>query len=193
MRSACLLLTKYTPNQTPVTEPAVYSIRLGNNADGERVGMVMLNNRHEGIPPDLGWAILSTHQRQGYATEAAQRLFKYFNDEFQGGFRNASPPIPITAVLDAASAGSVGVAKKIRMEMVGDLPMVFPKGERASVWAVPGTDLGKVFSSDIVINVFGVGEKGLEMVRVLFGSEALESGVGGGARNYEKLDKTVDQ
>ena len=193
LRSACLLLSKYTPNKTPVIEPAVYSIRLGDDPEGERIGMVMLNNRHEDTPPDLGWTILSAHQRQGYASEAAERLFRYFRDEFQGGLQNASPPIPITAVLDASNAGSVGVAKKIGMEMMGDLRMVFPKAERTSVWAVPGTNLGSVFASDIVINVFGVGDKGLEMVRTLFGSEALESGVGGGKRNFEKLDETVIQ
>ncbi len=156
--------------------------------------MVMLNNRHEDIPPDLGWAILSAHQRQGFASEAAGRLLRYFQDEFQGGLRNASPPIPITAILDAANAGSVGVARKIGMSTTGDLPMVFPKGERASVWAVPSLGLDdRVFTSGIVINVFGVGKKGIEMVKVLFGDDALTGNVVGGKRNSEKLDETVIQ
>ena len=170
LRSACLLLSKYTPNQDgqllsqPYTPSASATIQKASQSEWSCSTTATKN-----IPPDLGWTILSAHQRQGFASEAAERLFKYFRDEFQGGFGNASPPIPITAVLDASSAGSVGVAKKIGMEMMGDLPMVFPKSERASVWAVPGTDLGSVFASDIVINVFGVGEKGLEMVRALFG------------------------
>lgn len=50
----------------------------------EPVGVVtMMLGRHPGAPtiPDVGFGLLRAHQGQGYATEAAEGLVKYFEDE----------------------------------------------------------------------------------------------------------------
>jgi RimJ/RimL family protein N-acetyltransferase len=176
-RSATLIPPKFTPRQEHVSGPAAYAVRLGsNNPQGERIGIVLLACRDLNVPPDLGWLILPPHQRQGYASEAAKRLLDYFLDEFQGGFRNASPPIGITAILSSGNPGSVGVARKIGMVHRGEVSMAFPKGKLITIYGSPAVGLeDKKFTPDQTVNVVGIGEAGIKVAKLLFGDNVPEN------------------
>jgi RimJ/RimL family protein N-acetyltransferase len=184
-REATQLLPKYTPLKQPLSGLAVYIVRLGpDDPAGEPVGVVLLTNRDEDLPPELGWSIFSAHQRKGYASEASARLMAYFRDEFQGGFANANPHLlAMIAILSEQNAGSVGVAKRLDMIKLGSAAFVYPKLEGESVYGFPaeddklvGEEWRKMYQGEPaqIINVLGVGEKGLDVIALYFGPGSVD-------------------
>ena len=170
-RDATKLRPCHTPYKQAVSGPCVYCVRLGTDSDdGERVGLIFLDSRDEDMPPDIGWFTLPQHTRSGYASEAAACVLEYFRSEFQGGFRNATPPLDIVALLSEANVASVGSARKIGFSKWGDISMVVP-GEETVVVAIYGfaSELppGNVYTADRSFHRFGAGEAGMEVARML--------------------------
>lgn len=62
-------------------DAAIYLARLGD-LNGPRIGVVNLCRRTPHVPLDIGYMFVSEHRRNGYATEAATRVLRYWTEEF---------------------------------------------------------------------------------------------------------------
>ena len=174
-RISTCLLSKYTPLKLPISGPAIYTVRYGaNDPSATPIGLISVCNRVEDFPPDIGWSILSECQRQGFAAEAAERVFNYFMDEFQGGFKNAIPPLGITAILNLENKASAGVARRLGLVDLGDVNL---QGAGEGKFPVYGTasllvEGEKPFSRDKnTLYRFGWGEAGRRTVELIFGTK----------------------
>lgn len=84
-----------------------YIVRLGaNNPEGPRIGIVTIMEAQPPVP-HIGWAFLSQHHNNGYATEAAREILRYFQEDF--GIE------VVMALTDPHNRGSWHVAEKLGM------------------------------------------------------------------------------
>ena len=96
-------------------------------------------------------------------------------DEFQGGFRNARPPIGITAVLNLENKASAGVARKIGLVDFGEVMQEGSEESRFPVYGTPNLMMvngEKLFSRERNrFNMFGEGEAGKRTMELIFGKK----------------------
>ena len=168
-------IPKYTPLKLPISGPAVYLVRHGtNDPSATPIGLINVCNRGEDFPPDMGWATLPKYQQRGFAAEAAERVFNYFMNEFQGGFRHADPPIGITAVLNLENKAPMGVARRLGLVDLGDVrPDGLPDG-KYPVYGTPNLliDGEKPFTKEKnAFYAFGSGEAGKRTTELIFGKK----------------------
>lgn len=139
--------------------------------------MINISGRDPDVPTDIGWCVIQAFQGRGYATEAAMRVAEYMLDEFQGGFRNATPPCGLVATLNEKNAKSAVIARKVGLVPMGNIRYVGSK-ENVVVYGVPGLNInrGKPFTPDLRVNVFGWGEPLKRTLRLLYGQEEVPEG-----------------
>ena len=112
------------------------------------IGFINVSCRHEEFPPDIGWVILPAHQGKGYAGEAAKRVQDYFVYEFQGGFINADPKIPLVACVKVGNEVSEKVARRLGQRESGWVQYEGQDEDVSRVWAVDGLGC-KVWEGDV--------------------------------------------
>lgn len=83
---------------------ALWLVRLGaDKPGGEVIGISSMI--HRAYIPDQGWVILPQYQGQGYATEAAREVLRYFRDTL--GIQNLMAP------MHQGNSNSLNVARKL--------------------------------------------------------------------------------
>ncbi|KAL7933326.1 acyl-CoA N-acyltransferase [Trichoderma chlorosporum] len=107
-------------------DAAIYVARLGD-ATGPPIGAINLCRRTPNVPLDIGFMIKPEHRKNGYATEAATRVLKYFKDEF--GIKE------ICLVTDETNVPSKKIAGKLGLVDGG---YVMYHGEKTLVFVLPG-------------------------------------------------------
>ena len=115
---------------------------------GQVIGFINVSCRHEQFPPDFGWVLLPVHQGHGYASEAAKRVQDYFVHEFQGGFINADPKIPLVACIKAKNEVSEKLARRLRLRESGWVQYEGEDKHVVHVWAVEGLGC-KTWAGDV--------------------------------------------
>ena len=138
LRYSSSLPAHWTPlNQQPTTS-SVWNVHLGSHdSTGQMIGFINVSCRHKEFPPDIGWVILPAHQGKGYAGEAAKRVADYFVHEFQGGFINAEPKIPLVACIKVGNEVSEKVARRLGQVESGWVQYQ-GQDDLSRVWAVEG-------------------------------------------------------
>jgi len=110
-----------------------YLLRLGaQSPDGELIGGVSLCQRSTGdlyLPPDLGWGIVESHMRQGYATEAARELLRWIREDFSME--------EVVVLPGAHNPASIRVAEKLGFVEGGQIPD-YDAGKTYSIFVLPG-------------------------------------------------------
>ena len=165
------LLPQHTPSNKHPTGPAVWLVRLGqNNPTGQYIGLINFCSRNELMPPDMGWAILPSHQNQGYASEAALRVRDYVLNEFQGGLKNRDPPLRIVSIIsNTKNIRSMGVARRLGFVRAGEVSIYNSGGRIAAVFSKPGPGM-EVLTPDIEYNIYGPGEAGKRTAEMISSS-----------------------
>lgn len=87
-------------------------LRVGDGQEGEAIGFCGLVNRDGLDGVDLGYAIHSRHQRQGYATEACGAVLDHARDEIG---------LPeLLAIVGKQNSTSIHLLKKLGFSLQGD-------------------------------------------------------------------------
>ena len=62
------------------------------------------------------------------------------------------------------------------MVKMGKVRALFPRGKTVAVYGVPSAGFERrVFTTDTVINLFGVGNEGINVIKMLFGDDVFVS------------------
>jgi hypothetical protein len=128
------------------------------------------------LPADIGWGLMKAFHGKGYAVEASIRVKEYIMEEFQGGFRHATPPCGLVACLNEKNLASAAVARRVGLVRMGEV-LYLRSEEKVPVYGLPGSVMneGKRFEADpdFRINVFGYGEPAKRTMLLIFGQEEL--------------------
>ncbi|UKZ75115.1 hypothetical protein TrVFT333_002787 [Trichoderma virens FT-333] len=107
-------------------DPAVYIARLGD-ATGSPIGVLNLCRRTPNVPVDIGYMFKPEYRKNGYGTEGATRLLKYFTEEF--GIKE------ICLVTDDSNIPSKRIAEKLNLVDGGYVMM---GSNKCVVFVLPG-------------------------------------------------------
>lgn len=99
--------------------------------DGGLIGGVSLAQRGPHLAPDIGWAIVPSHHRRGYASEAAAELLRYAREELR--FQD------IICWPNPRNTASCKVATKIGLVEGGKMKDR-DSGELMTVYSLPGRE-----------------------------------------------------
>ncbi|KAL6864009.1 acyl-CoA N-acyltransferase [Trichoderma novae-zelandiae] len=105
----------------------IYLVRMGNDANGPRIGVVNLCRRTPAVPLDLGYMLKPEYRNRRYGTEAVGRVLKYFTEEF--GIEE------ICIVTDEVNVPSIKMARRLGFVEGGWVTM---DGSRAFTLVLPG-------------------------------------------------------
>lgn len=96
------------------------STSAGEDEQDQLIGMIGVNFRRELPWPDLGYGVKGAFEGKGYATEAAEEVFRFWRDDV--GIRN----MVICTLMN--NVKSQKVAEKLGFVEGGDLKVVFGSG-----------------------------------------------------------------
>ncbi|KAL7808155.1 acyl-CoA N-acyltransferase [Trichoderma gracile] len=108
-------------------DAGIYIVRMGNDADGPRIGVLNLCRRTPAVPLDLGYMLKPEYRNQRYGTEAVGRVLNYFTDEF--GIRE------VCIVTDESNVPSMKMARRLGLVDGGWVTM---DGNKCVVLVLPG-------------------------------------------------------
>jgi hypothetical protein len=77
-----IMLTPSDCSGQHINHIPLYTVRIGNNTSGIRIGIINICRRVSNIPVDLGYVIAKQYRQKGYGSEAAKRILEYWTMEF---------------------------------------------------------------------------------------------------------------
>lgn len=107
-------------------DPGLYVVHLGSTP-GTRIGIINLTRRNSQFPPDFGFVLAPAYQRKGYGSEAAERIMRYWRDEFRVK--------EICAMTTSENVASQKLLTKVGLQENG---YVHSSGEKLLAFTLPG-------------------------------------------------------
>ncbi|KAK4494455.1 hypothetical protein PRZ48_014753 [Zasmidium cellare] len=128
------------PEPVIVDTDPYYMLHLGNR-QGPLIGAISFAQRDPLAPPDIGWCLLDTYHRQGYASEAAIEVLRMLKEDL--GVKDIICWPGKNNVASQKTAKRVGSVGEGRAKNV--------KGEDVLVYVLPGMH----FDSDLTLSIYG--------------------------------------